>query len=337
MSMRRSDLGATLAGLVLIAVAPLAGATNTRAELEGVLEDLMAWLPGEYSSRPQVELETLLGAPPDGKHYDWYRIFARIDAPQLGEHVIYGELHVGSKDEPVVPGTQVVYLISIDEAHGAVNVNGRRIKNPEAYGSLHLDPTRAKTVEVDPNYGGNCDFRWRRHGDQLVGRLAQPDEAAIDGDCVMTSKVSGVTMRWDAEWVLTPEELWIYDNGYVRESEQPETWRLFQGREDRTHIRLSRVRQYTCGVQLAVPGSEPRRFELELHNRGGQAELAGQDMSLRLFRGPLSGHGERPDDFTVLSLHRVSDGREVARGLWRGVTDYLGIEAPPVSAHCAGR
>lgn len=333
----RSVLGQTVLGLALLAMASPGAATNTRPELEGVLEDLMAWLPGEYSSRPQVELETLLGAPPDGKHYDWYRRFARIEAPQLGEHVIYGQLHIGSKDQPVVPGTQVVYLVSIDEAHGAVNVSGRRIKNPESYGFLPLDPARARAIEIDPDYGGNCDFRWRRHGNQLVGRLAQPDEAAIDGDCVMTSKVSGVTMRWDAEWVLTPEELWIYDNGYVRESEQPETWRLFQGREDRTHIRLSRVREYTCVVQVAVESAEPLRFELALHDRGGQAELAGQDLSLRLFRGPLSGHGERPGDFSVLSLHRAADGQELTRGLWLGVSDYLGIEAPPVSAHCTGR
>jgi len=43
-------------------------------------------------------------------------------------------------------------------------------------------------------------------------------------------------MTWDAEWVLNPDELWIYDNGYL------DGTRLFQGRADRTHIRLTKIR-----------------------------------------------------------------------------------------------
>ena len=149
--------------------------------------------------------------------------------------MIYGQLHIGGKDQPIVPGTQVLYIVSIDEERGAVNVNGRRIKDPEQYAFAHQDPEKLKTISLDPDYGGNCDFRWRKHGDQIVGRLAQPDEDFIDGTCTMTSKKSGLTMTWDAEWVLNEDELWIYDNGYIEDQG------LFQGREDRTHIRLTKV------------------------------------------------------------------------------------------------
>jgi hypothetical protein len=214
---------------------PSAHATNSRPELESVMAMLIQWLPGEFSSRPQLELERQYGAPPDGEHYDWYRIFAQIDAPHIGEHVIYGQLHIGDKSQPIVPGTQVLYIVSIDEAHMAVSVSGRRIANPEQFAFAHEHPELWETMAIDPDYGGNCDFRWRLHGNQIVGRLAQKGEAAIDGNCSMTSKKSGVNMTWDAEWVLNGRELWIYDNGYLDDGV------LFQGREDRTHIRLTRV------------------------------------------------------------------------------------------------
>lgn len=214
---------------------PSAHATNSRPELESVMAMLIQWLPGEFSSRPQLELERQYGAPPDGEHYDWYRIFAQIDAPHIGEHVIYGQLHIGDKSQPIVPGTQVLYIVSIDEEHMAVSVSGRRIANPEQFAFAHQHPELWETMAIDPDYGGNCDFRWRLHGNQIVGRLAQKGEAAIDGNCSMTSKKSGINMTWDAEWVLNDGELWIYDNGYLDDGV------LFQGREDRTHIRLTRV------------------------------------------------------------------------------------------------
>ena len=214
---------------------PSAHATNSRPELESVMAMLIQWLPGEFSSRPQLELERQYGAPPDGEHYDWYRIFAQIDAPHIGEHVIYGQLHIGDKSQPIVPGTQVLYIVSTDEEHMAVSVSGRRIANPEPFAFAHGHPELWETMAIDPDYGGNCDFRWRLHGNQIVGRLAQKGEAAIDGNCSMTSKKSGVNMTWDAEWVLNDRELWIYDNGYLDDGV------LFQGREDRTHIRLTRV------------------------------------------------------------------------------------------------
>ncbi len=217
-------------------------ATNSPPELEGVLDDVMTWLDGSFSSRPQLALEEKYGAPPDGVHYDWYRVFAKVDVPHIGDNVIYGQLHMGSPDAPIVPGTQILYISTIDEAKGAVSMSGRRIANPGDYEDAHLDPEKLKTIAIDPEYGGNCDFRWRRHGKQVVGRLAQPDEDFIDGTCSMTSKKSGLTMTWDAEWVLNEDELWIYDNGYIDGTD------LFQGREDRTHVRLTRVRKFECQV-----------------------------------------------------------------------------------------
>jgi len=220
--------------LTLLAASNIS-ATNTDPELKFVMDKLLQWLPGEYNTAPQLELEEKYGAPPDGLHPDWYRIFERVDVPHIGEHVIYGQLHIGGKDKPIVPGTQVLYIVTLDSDHMSVTVNGRRIRDPQNYEFAHLDAEKLKTIQIDPEYGGNCDFRWRLHGKQIVGKLTQPDEAAIDGTCSMVSRKSGMAMTWDAEWVLNEDELWIFDNGYI----DGET--LFQGRADLTHVRLTKL------------------------------------------------------------------------------------------------
>ena len=126
--------------IALLALAAPAAATNSKPELAKVLEDLMAWLPGEYTSIPQVYLERALGAPPDGEHEIFYRVFAEIDAPHLGEHVIYTQIRLDGDDGTVFPGQQVVFLISIDEDKQAISISGRRIKDGEKYIDSHLHP-----------------------------------------------------------------------------------------------------------------------------------------------------------------------------------------------------
>lgn len=300
-------------------------ATNTPPELERVMSDLLEWLPGEYSSRPQRYLEDEHGSAEEGEHDDWYRIFARVDVPHIGENVIYGQMHIGNKDALIVPGTQVLYIVEMDAEHRAVNVSGRRIANGEDYAFAHLDPEKLKTIALDPNTGGNCDFRWRRHGNQLVGRLAEPDEAPIDGTCTMTSKVSGVTMTWDAEWVLTTDQLWIFDNGYI-EGE------LFIGREDLTHTRLYKARFFDCNVRLDDRG-QVSAFELPMHDRGDEQALGETGLTLRLLRGPMAG----PDGFreyTLLSVRRDADDL-FSQTLLPGDPEMIDLELGNLSARCS--
>jgi hypothetical protein len=225
-------------------LSPPALATNSKAELQQVMQDLLAWLPGDYSSQGQLDMERRLGAPPDGPHEHRYHVLAPIHAPQISQHVIYGQLHAGGPDGAIIPGTQIAYIVELDEDNMTVNVNGRRIANGEDFENVHLDPARQREIKLDPATGGNCDFRWRRHGRQITGHLRnkQDTEAETDGTCTMVSKVSGLKMTWDAEWILNEEELWIYDNGYLEDGQ------LFIGREDKTHERRFRVHEYQCNI-----------------------------------------------------------------------------------------
>ena len=258
-----------------------AWATNSSQELDQVMKDLLAWLPGEYSTGSQLDMEERLGTSPDGKHEERFRIFAEVSAPHIGDNVIYGQLHAGGPDGPIIPGTQILYIVEKDEAHQVVKANGRRLARGEDFVDAHLYPKMQNEFELDPNTGGNCDFRWRRHGNQIVGILANIEETYADGNCTMVSKVSGLQMTWDAEWMLNSEELWIYDNGYLEDGS------LFIGREDRTHQRLKRVRWFSCSVGTGESSTHHR-----IHDGGGVAALK-DGKKIRLIRSwwPVDGGG----------------------------------------------
>ena len=182
-------------------------------------------------------------------HENFYRVFAKIDAPQLGENVIYTQIHIEGKDGPIFSGQQVLFLIDIDKERQAVRIQGRRIKDPENYVDAHLHPEMWKTIAPDPKYGGNCEFLWRRHGAQIVGMLSENDKNNVT--CTMVSKVSDTQYTWDAEWILNDHELWIYDNGYLKDGS------LFSGRADRTHLRMSKTKPYECFASYRPAKGEP--------------------------------------------------------------------------------
>lgn len=235
-----------LAALMMMAAVPAVARPDP--ELKGVLRDLMAWLPGEYSSLSQVFYESEIGPPPDGLHEELYRVFAKIDAPHLGDNVIYTQIRIGGKDGPIFEGQQVVFIITIDEQRRGVNVSGRRIKDQELHQDAHLHPEIWKSIQPDPDFGGNCHFLWRRHGKQLVARLA---DAIQDDKCTMVSKRSGDQMTWDAEWILNEDALWIHDNGYLKDGS------LFSGRADKSYLRMSKTRPYECFASYRPKKGEP--------------------------------------------------------------------------------
>jgi hypothetical protein len=271
---RRWWLGLLAVGALQVASA--AHATNSKAELEAVRRDLLVWWPGEYDTWPQVELERRYGAPPDGEHDRQYRVFRRVDVPHIGAHVIYGQVHVGGRDGPIIPGQQVLYKIELDAGRGAVVVQGRRIKDGPNHQLKDHTPEKLRSIAIDPDFGGNCDFVWRRHGSQLVGKLA--DLGSNNDTCTMISKLSGQKMTWDAEWVLTPTELWVFDNGYLHDQNDPNKKpRMFAGRADLTHRRMYKGQPYVCREGAT---------QHEVYDTGGEwrSKFAGQPVTYRLAR-----------------------------------------------------
>lgn len=248
----------------------------SRPELEAVLADLIAWLPGGWDSYPQIHFERRYRMPADGEHAHWYHVFERIDAPQIGEVVFYGQINEGGRDAPLMHRSQILYKVWIDEKRGAVVINGQGPANPEKYVDLHLRPELWGEVRMRDPAAINCDFLWRRDGEQIFGVLdGKTDAGRTEGPGTCSYMVNNTDVRFvaDAEWVLSPEVFWDYDINLM-------SGHQFVGRKDRTHIRMYRARNYDCrvkdasgerswsaydrGAKLAVKASDGRELQLML-------------------------------------------------------------------------
>ena len=143
------------------------GYDQGRADLEWVMEYLIEHFPGTWDSYPQVWFERNVRMPTqEGEHEHWHRTFARIDAPQIGEVVFYGQINVGGRDGPIIGGSQVLYHAVIDEDLGAVNIFGQGPANPEQFENLQDRPELWSEVQWRERDALNCDWIWRRDGDQ---------------------------------------------------------------------------------------------------------------------------------------------------------------------------
>jgi hypothetical protein len=322
---------AAVAAAQLLAAPPMPvgpGYDPDRKELEAVLEDLMAWLPGEWSAEPQLHYERTVRMPKEGEHELWYRTFARIDAPQVGPHVFYGQINIATRDGPLYGRSQVIYTASIDEARGVVLVRGQALADPEKYINLQDRPELWSQVKMN-EAAINCDFIWRRHGEQVIGVLeGRTEDKRVNGPgtCTFTSS-SGKEFYSDAEWVLSPETLWLYDINTLAGVR-------FNGREDRTHTRLSRARPYRCSVRDA-----DGRRSIDSYDRGGYGPAKardGQALQWKLLRALYpAADGTGLDDQLRLTLQPPESDEVLEASRAAPKADRIALDARGVKVECA--
>jgi len=271
MAFLRMALIAALSCVALSSASAGPGYEQDRKQLEEVMKKLIAWFPGSWDSYPQVYYEQTVAMPKDGRHEHWHRSFGRINAPQIGEVVFYGQINVDGRDGPVMSGSQVIYKAVIDEKLGAVNIFGQGPLDPEKFENLHERPELWSQVKMREPGALNCDWLWRRDGNQIFGVLQgnTPEKQQYGpGTCSFISKRTDAEFKADAEWVLTPDELWLYDNNWSGGM-------LFLGREDRTHIKLYRSTPYDCRIKdstgtRSVKGYD-RGYKMKLTAKDGRA------------------------------------------------------------------
>ncbi|MBM3513774.1 MAG: hypothetical protein FJX59_08665 [Alphaproteobacteria bacterium] len=311
-----------------VAAAP--GYFASRAELEQVLADIIAWLPGSWDSYPQIHMEHHDAMPAEGEHEHWHRTFVRIDAPQVGEVVFYGQVNAGGRDGPIVAGSQVLYKAVIDERLGAVNILGQGPLDPEKYENLHDRPELWGEVKMREPEAINCDFIWRRDGAQVFAVLQgnTPDKQKYGpGTCAFISKRTDAEFRADAEWVLSAENFWLYDNNWMDD-------RLFLGREDRTHIRLFRSRPYQCTVKDAA-GTR----KIDGHDRGTAIKARtkdGKDLDVLLVRANFpAGAGKGLSDRMKLLVTDAKTKAAIGAADKEPLASRITLTADGVSVRCA--
>ncbi len=306
-----------MAVLAALLGAPAATAADAPIELRAAMQDLLEWLPGSYSSAAQVYLEAASGAPPSGPHEQVYREISRIDAPQIGEFVLFSQVRRGGKSGPLPEAQPNLLVLEYDLARRAIAMSGRRIRDAGQFVDLQRRPADWSRVATDPAYGVNCHVLWRRHGRQLVGRVA---DAGHEGSCTMRAR-DGRTLRWETEWVLNPDELWLDDNGYDAGG------RLFAGRADRAHLRLTKLRDYECFFVHQAPSGEPLVVNGPHLNDGGDTYvwalpgLPPRKVHFELLRGLWPSESGRNDEERLrLSLFEgePDDGRKGRKLLGSG-------------------
>ncbi|MEZ5459495.1 MAG: hypothetical protein R3E65_09360 [Steroidobacteraceae bacterium] len=252
----------------------------TKPELEAVLQDLIAWLPGAWDSYPQIHYQRRVGAR-RRRARSLAPHVARIDAPQIGPVVFYGQISIGGRDGPLLDRSQILYVVEIDEQRSAVNMNGQGPLDPEKFVNLHERPELWSQVRMRDRSSIKCDFLWRRDGTQLFAILDGKTEERRrrgPGSCTYNMANTDVEFYADAEWVLSPDDLWDYDINTI-------AGRLFVGREDRLHIRLFRSSGYRCMLRDA-----DGEREWHAHNRGARTPVrdgSGAAAELMLLRAPM--------------------------------------------------
>ncbi len=305
---------------ILVALAALAGLSpadaSTRGEAEQTLDEVMALLPGEYSSAPLVQLEELSGIAPEKRHALQQWLLARVDAPRVGRNVILQQ--VRANGELLY---QRLYAFRIDGARQAVVVEVKPMVASADSVDVHRDAQLLEVVS-DP---AACDWIWRRRGASLVAELYQ--HGSDGAPCVarkdFNSRAAG------AQWILNEEELWIRDD--------PDS---NAGPQAGTYQRLYKARAFGCSW-LATALQPPTTAFFELLDRGGEYRVdsdTGGGLILRLMRGPMPAErlrGQR--EVTALSVVSASSGRIHAESRMAGAPDYVTLRFADQMVECARR
>lgn len=305
----------------------------SHGELAAAMRDLIAWLPGEWSSFPQVYAERTGSMPPDGEHENWYRSFARIDAPQIGAYVFYGQINIGGRDGPLYPRSQVLYKAELDESAGVIRVTGQTPFEPEKFVDLQEHPELWSKVRMRDAAAVKCDFIWRRQGSQLFGVLEgkTPERRKYGARTCSYISERGDEFLADAEWVLGPEELWIYDVNYMGGTQ-------FIGRADRTHTRLYRSRRYQCEIRDASGLRDVLAYD-----RGFETDVAAagaRKLRLRLLRAPypVEGASGLADRLRLmLATPDVAPGQITATAEAEAVAPSIALDSQGVKVACTLR
>jgi hypothetical protein len=181
------------------------------AGLDHELKLLQQRIAGKFDNTQQVATgENLLRegiADPTRAPDPLYPIFSLIEAPAIGEHVVYLQWHQGSADGPLQ--RQRIWVFTVDEERNAVMMDFYTLQEPARWRDAHLSPASAArdmTLADLLPYPSSCRLPFRRHIDVFIGEIPK-------GDCRIVSQQTRTEMIINARIVVGAEQLWYEESG----------------------------------------------------------------------------------------------------------------------------
>lgn len=172
---------------------------------------LRQWLEGGFDNTRQViSGENLLREGPVDREQVpdlLYPIFSLVEAPAIGEHVVYLQWHQGSVDGPLQ--RQRIWAFTIDTERNAVMMDFYTLRNPARWRDAHLNPATAvrdmTPADLLP-YPATCRLPFRRYIDVFIGEIPQ-------GACRIVSQQTRTEMTIHARIVVSAGQLWYEESG----------------------------------------------------------------------------------------------------------------------------
>ena len=179
--------------------------------LDVELATLLEWVTGEFDNRRQVDsgVNRLADAAPDPVRAPGplFPVFARVEAPALGRHVVYLQWPEGAPDGPLQ--RQRLWAFEVDAARDAVLMDFFTLRDPARWRDAHLHPDTAlrsiTRADVVP-YPAACRLPFRRDGDAFVGEIPS-------GACRIVSQQTRTDMTIGARVVVTRDGLGYEESG----------------------------------------------------------------------------------------------------------------------------
>lgn len=184
------------------------------AGVEQDLKDLMIMLPGEYDSELHLREDVMAGVPLSERHGWVNRSFVKVDAPDVGEHVLVQTVMYNGRAGFFDRSEFIVWTVSADEERGGVSLQPRWFKDLDAYipvARSAADLAGLKPADlVEAGGAAGCEIFWVRKEAVFVGRTNA-------GDCITVSE--GTERQWQWSYELSARALKINFKGLTADGE----------------------------------------------------------------------------------------------------------------------
>ena len=218
-----------MSALALALLSLLSGCAGARKEREAELQQIVAWLPGNYDNTLQVEADKHSGA----QAHDAVAIsIVQIYAPMISKQVFYAQEMAPDNLSRVMGQKLLAFDVSEDDE---IVQSIWSINDPGRFRDAHLNPDLFKMMQPpDVQSVPGCGLAWKKE----KAKDGKPEHfTAKSGRNTCRSKKrgpGGVTLFQETRMELTPDELSMADQLYDAQG------KLVFGRADEPFLHFRR-------------------------------------------------------------------------------------------------